>query len=186
MFKGTYLNLYLKEIVMRLGLIFPLLLIVSAFACQKPEGIHQNDTVWTAYAHPRIIADNIYDTLPALVKHDIKIEQLKGVKVFYPSGSNVSYFEYKADAKKLIDVIGRLPFKKCNEVADTLCRKMELPYSLAASKVLSKEELMAANFYWKINVIDYDYYECLKSPMRHTILVNRNNGRILHRIEKDV
>lgn len=171
---------------MKPGLIFPLLLIGSAFACQKPERVHQNEIVWTEYSHPQITAANLYDTLPAFVKHDVKVEQLQGVKIIYQSGAEVSYFEYKADAKKIIDAVSKLPFKKCNATADTLCRKIEIPYSLSGSKVLSKEELVATSFYWEINVKEYDYYECLKSPMRHTILINRNNGRILHRIERDV
>jgi hypothetical protein len=171
---------------MKPGLIFPLLLIASAFACQKPEGVNQNSVVWTEYSHPQITAANVYDTLPALIKHDMKIAQMKGIKVSYSSGADVSYFEYKADAKKLIDVVGMLPFKKCNIVSDTLCRRIDIPFSLSGSKILSKAELGAANFFWSINPKDYNYYECLKWPVRHTILINRNNGMILHRIERDV
>ena len=29
----------------------------------------------------------------------------------------------------------------------------------------------------------FEVYECLKSPVRHTILISKNSRRVLHRIE---
>jgi hypothetical protein len=164
-----------------LAFIFPLFLFAAGFACQKP--VEPVNFTWIEYAKPFISKATIYDSLPGLKNNTLYIKELKGVKVTYASGKTASYFEYEADAKKLIRTISALPFQKGNAVNDTLCRKTENTFSLSAKKVLSKEEVASANFFWGIQPKDYTCYECLKYPARHTVLINKITGTILHRIE---
>jgi hypothetical protein len=166
---------------MRIAFIFPLLLIASAFACSKHKS--KISTEWNEYASPRIENVRLYDSIPALAKHHLAIKELHGIKVNYISGRSASYFEYEADAEKLIKTLGALPFLKSNEVSDTLCREMQHSFSLSGNKVLSAQEIKAASFFWKINTDEYQYYECIKWPSRHTLLINKTTGRILHRVE---
>jgi hypothetical protein len=163
-----------------LAFISPLVLFAAGFACQKP--VETIDSTWTEYAKPFITNASIYDTLP-VAKHRLSIKENKGVKVVYASGKSTSYFEYETDPKKLITIISALPFEKGNALNDTLCRKVEHTFSLSAKNVLSGDELASANFFWSIEPKNYTYYECLKYPARHTLLINNITGRILHRIE---
>ena len=80
-------------------------------------------------------------------------------------------------------MVASLPFKPDHTVSDTLCRKMGLPFSLAGKKILSEKEKEATRFFWEINPSEYDYYECRKGPVRHTLLIHKVNGTILHRME---
>jgi hypothetical protein len=164
-----------------LAFISPLLLFAAGFACQKP--VETINSTWTEYAKPFITKASIYDTIPALSKFKLSIKETKGVKVVYTSGKSTSYFEYETDPKKLITIISALPFEKGNAINDTLCRKIENTFSLSAKNVLSSDELAGANFFWSIEPKNYTYFECLKYPARHTLLINNITGRILHRIE---
>jgi hypothetical protein len=161
--------------------VFLLLLFAAGFACQKP--VDNSISTWKEYEEPLISKANLYDTLPGLTKHKLSVKEIKGIKVVYTSGRSTSYFEYETDSKILLEAISALPFKKGNAVNDTLCRRMNNLFSLSGKKVLSQDELVSAKFFWNIEPSDYAYYECLKYPARHTLLINNRTGTILHRVE---
>lgn len=160
----------------------PFFLISYLFACNKPVS-REVITVWNEKNHPIILKTSVFDTIRVSSIRALDIQELHGVSARYPSGKNVSYFEYEADTSTLLTFISCLPFKNNNNVSDTTCRLQNFDFSLSDKQFLSPEELAAASFFWDILPHEYSYYECLKSPERHTLLIHKQTGRVLHRIE---
>jgi len=162
--------------------ILPLFLVSYLFACTKPKS-REVITVWNEKNHPIISKTSVFDTIRVNAIRSLDIREVNGVSAQYHSGKKVSYFEYDTDASKLLTFIACLPFKTDNTLSDTTCRLQSFDFSLSEKKFLSQEELTAASFFWNIDPRDYRYYECLKAPERHTLLINKQTGRVLHRIE---
>jgi hypothetical protein len=162
------------------SLILPSLLILSIFACTKP-----NDKSYLPdeYANPKLTSVTLRDTLPASSLANLFIQESKGVKATYVTGRFTTYFEYNANQQDLLKTINTLPFDINTRLSDTLCRKIDGQFSLSGKQFLSNEEIESSSFFWNINPEDFTYYECIKSPMRHTILLDKHSNRILHRIE---
>ena len=162
------------------SLILPILLILSIFACQKPA-----NTSYLAdeYANPKIELVTLRDTLTAQTLSNLSIQEVKGVKATYVTGKSTAYFEYIANHHELLMLMNTLPFNINAPLSDTVCRKMSKEFSLRGKLILSDQEIESSAFFWNINPEDFTYYECIKSPMRHTILFDKHSNRILHRIE---
>jgi len=160
----------------------PIFLVSYLFACTKPVR-REVITVWNEKNSPVITNTSLFDTLRVNAIRALDIHELHGVRASYLSGKTVSYFEYDTDPEKLLTFISCLPFKKTDAVSDTVCHLQNFTFSQSGRELLSGEELTSAAFFWKINPDDYLYYECLKSPARHTILINKKTKRVLHRIE---
>jgi hypothetical protein len=165
---------------LRSGLIFPVLLIASAFSCKKPK---ETASGWKEYQSPVIEKVSLLDSLSSKALQNLNIKEINGVRVIYKSGKSASYFEYEADACALLKVINTLPFKRTNAITDTVCRAMEIPFSLSGKVVLSEEEIAATYFFWEVGPKDFLYYECIKAPQKHTILISKTTDRVFHRIE---
>ncbi len=160
--------------------ILPTLLILSIFACKKPV-----DTSFLLNEHesPEIKLVTLRDTLPNSSLSNLPIQELKGVKATYVSGRYTCYFEYNANQQEVLRAIDILPFDINTRLSDTQCRKMDGDFSLSGKRILSNQEINSSAFFWSINPEDFTYYECIKSPMRHTILLDKYSNKILHRIE---
>lgn len=160
--------------------ILPGLLILSIFACEKPKNTSYFPD---EYANPQITRMTLRDTLSAKSLSNLYIQELKGVKVSYASGRYTCYFEYNANQQDILKVINTLPFDINTRLSDTLCRKMDEEFSLNGKRIRSNQEIASSSFFWNINPNNFTYYECIKSPMRHTLLLDKHSNRILHRIE---
>jgi len=160
----------------------PAFLVSYLFACTKPTS-REVITVWNEKNHPLISKISLFDTIHINTILALDIREVHGVNARYRSGKKVSYFEYDTDASTLLTFITCLPFQMNNSISDTTCRLQNFDFSLSDKKFLSREERDAADFFWDINPKDYRYYECLKSPERHTLLIHKQTGRVLHRIE---
>jgi hypothetical protein len=126
----------------------------------------------------------------ASVQHEIfgntgvPLQQLNGVKIFNAdTGRFTYYFEYIANKQDTLRRIAALPFLKDN-------RRTSLSYQLLDSfenpldgSKLSKEEYEASSFYWDARGEEFTFYECYRSPMKHTILLSKNSDRVLHKVE---
>ena len=165
-------------------ILFPILLIFTIISCERPTRAINSDMYgWNEYSHPIITRVSLRDTLSKKITKVLNNTDASGVKVSHPSGKYTLYFEYTADPDNLLNAIATLPFKKSNAVSDTTCRTQSLPFSLSGKLLLSEHEIEASSFFWNINPQEFLYYECLKAPERHTILINKVTGKILHRIE---
>ena len=112
------------------------------------------------------------------------LQNFQRKKVTYKSGKSTCYYEYEAKGDNLLSVITRLPFKlKTHARIDSTYRAMNTPFSLSGQEILTKEEITASAFFWRIDPDEFDYYECLKDSDRHTVLINKKTKQILHRIE---
>lgn len=160
--------------------ILPTLLVFSIFACTKPV-----DTSFlpNEYERPEIRLVTLRDTLPNSSFSNLSIQELKGVKATYVTGRYTCYFEYNANQQEVLRAIDILPFDINTRLSDTQCRKMDSDFSLSGKHILSNQEINSSAFFWNINTEDFIYYECIKSPMRHTILLDKHSNRVLHRIE---
>ncbi len=167
---------------MKLSYALPVFILSSIFACKRPSESHA-DTVWSEHKSPTLTTTLLRDTLPYRFISNLHITEVHGVKASYSSGQQTSYYEYEADPEMILKMVSSLPFKRSNSVSDTTCRAFEIPFSMTGKRFISAKELQAANFFWQINPKDFFYYECLKNPDRHTILINKITGRILHRVE---
>lgn len=161
--------------------ILPTLLILSIFACKKP-----GDTSYllNEYDQPGITTVTLRDTLPKQeVLSNLFIQETKGIKAIYKSGRYTCYFEYQANQQDILKIINLLPFNTNTRLSDTQCRNMNQTFSLNGKRIRSEKEIESSAFFWDINPEDFVYYECIKSPMRHTLLLDKYSNRILHRID---
>ena len=163
---------------MRIQILFPFLLILSAFACKKPAHSLED----SSYSQAVIFNTSLRDTMPAKALAELNLNNVTGIKVKYLSGHFASYFEYEADHRALIHTIGSLPFPLYAELSDTTCHVIPFHYVETARNTVSETEISNSGF-WLAKPEEYTAYECLKAPFKHTILLSRSSKKVLHRIE---
>lgn len=170
-------------------IIFPLLLLLGAVACQKPIlEPHARETFAEIVrtAAPLVGKTALEDTLPEEVIRELGIGQVNGVKLQYGASRYASYYAYNADPDKVIATLARLPFTRYAVVADTTCYKSSFEVLAEMQQGLSDVELESSAFFWNASHEEFEVYECLKTPVRHTLLVNRRLGMVYHRIENRI
>ncbi len=166
---------------MRTGALFFSLFLLAIVACKKPG--HLDLQPLSNYDLPLIVNVSLRDTLPKKALEMLKIDDVTGIKVKYLNGHSNSYFAYEADRKSIISVISNLPFSKYAVRADTRCRKVQSSdLDLYKSQVPTIEVEHTA-FFWDANHKQFDVYECIKPPLKHTLLIGRDSKQILHRVE---
>ena len=135
--------------------------------------------------------DQVYSitraSLQADILHRATIEGLKelhGVRITYADRTKIAYFfEYEANALDTLRVIGSLPFILDNNISSLECTLMESNSNPLEATEISKQVREATKFFWNSNASDYTFYECAKSPLKHTLLISKTSSRILHKIE---
>lgn len=167
---------------MKRSILLALAVIGVLWSCQRNTMADLEQDVWEAYRSPTFKHISLYDTLPKNAVTYLAAVEINGVRATYPSGRHTSYLEYEADPMRVLFAIQSIPFAM-HEGGDTLCRDMNEQFALSGQRVLSQEEKSKASFFWNIDPAEFVYYECLKGPQRHTILVSKNSNRILHRVE---
>lgn len=131
---------------------------------------------------PIVLATSLADTLGQTTFQKLHIRDVEGIKVKYPSGNYASYFEYEAERNTVLHVISNQPFARYAQLADTRARKISADELKLVQSTVTGLEFESTSF-WSVNPDEYEVYECLKSPMKHTVLVNKKSNKILHRIE---
>jgi hypothetical protein len=160
-----------------LAFLLPTLLILATFVTKR-------GTYLEAVAdEPTVLEVSLFDTMPSRAVQAFGIEDVRGVKIELPNGAYASYFRYEANPSDVLQAIASLPFPLYAERADTLClpltsREIELLKNLA-----SEREKKEASFFWSADLSEYDLFESLKPPFRHTLMINKKTNQILHRIE---
>jgi hypothetical protein len=126
----------------------------------------------------------------ASVLHDVyqdmsaDIQQLNGVRLRDSrTGKFVYYFEYIANKQDTLRRISAMPFLKDNNPSSLSVELMESSLSPLDNSALSPEEREATSFFWNKKGEEYTFYECSKSPMKHTLLLSKTSDRILHKVE---
>jgi hypothetical protein len=166
---------------MRTALLFVVLLFLAFTGCKKNRDYEAllDDADRDI---PVITSVSVYDTLPKNALMHLALRQIQGIKAEHASGGYTCYFAYETDGTELLRRISALPFRR-GQHADTLCRRMDLPFSLSGQKLLSEAEQRSSSFFWPADPSGYTHYECVKGSQRHTILISKVDATILHRIE---
>jgi len=159
------------------GLLLPLFLL-AAGACKKPVLEVTDGTI-----PPLVLATAIEDSLPPKTIMALHLEGITGLKLQYYSGLHTSYFEYEADKDILLDTISALPFPMNSNISDTRCRKISFQTLNAMKKNINVTEIESAARFWDTAESQYQVFECIKPPFKHTLQVESGSRHILHRIE---
>ncbi len=117
-------------------------------------------------------------------RQGFELNQLNGVKILNPAtGKYTYYFEYIANKQDTLRRIEALPFLKDNRPSSLSCELMNAPLNPLDGSTLTQEERDATSFFWDAQTDEFTFYECYKSPMKHTLLLSKTSDRILHRVE---
>lgn len=158
----------------------PLLLIIAAFACNKPAHIGNS---YINEISPVVFSTSLADTLPLKTVEQLQAKTATGIKVQYIDGRHVCYFEYEADPRNVIKAISNVAFSKIAVLADTTCRRVSQRHLELLKQQISASEMDHSAFFWSQENDNMHVYECIKPPFKHTLLVGQNSIRIFHRIE---
>jgi hypothetical protein len=166
---------------MRACLLFQGFLFFCFFACKKPANLGEGSA--DAGSLPIAFAVSLSDSLPQTAMTALGLSDVTGVKIQYIDGHSASYFAYPAGREVALNTIARLPFSNRSKMADTLCRPVATASLRREYAGLSATESQYADFFRQALNHNADAYECIKAPWKHTLLVSKTSGQVLHRIE---
>jgi hypothetical protein len=135
--------------------------------------------------------DQVYSITNASLQTDILhkatiegLKQLHGVRITYVDRTKIAYyFEYEANVQDTLKVIGSLPFVIDDNASSLECTLMESKTNPLETMETSEQVREATAFFWNLKPSDFIFYECAKSPLKHTLLISKTSSRILHKIE---
>lgn len=165
----------------------PALCIVFAMSCRKPERLEEAllraEQIRDSHVGAMVVARSLHDSLPEKAFAELHIADVMGNTIKNLGGHEVSYFSYQADPKHVLRMLTTLPFSRFATIADTTARIIS-PRDLDPIRTqLSDTERAVGADFW--NATDhYIAYECIKPPMKHTLLIHPTTHHILHRIEQ--
>src|SRR5690606_12089713 len=130
-----------------------------------------------------VLYTSLSDTLPASTIEALGLADITGIKVKSYNGKFANYFKYEANRNNLITEFSILPFQRSAHLADTTCHKMAYrDFELLRAQV-SDAEKDNASFFWQASEDEFDVYQSIKPPLRHTLLISRNSNTIFHRAD---
>jgi hypothetical protein len=111
------------------------------------------------------------------------IIEIKGIQTdndfFY-----IEYCVYRGKKNKVLKVVNAIVPKKLNDfISDRKCYSVtgETLYHDIAPNEKNKETA----FFWKFEKLkSYEIYRCIKAPLRHYIVFDKNSDTVYHRIEE--
>jgi hypothetical protein len=114
-----------------------------------------------------------------------QVQEIHGVKISYNDpGKYAYYFEYRANARDTLQAIETLPFDPYGRVSSTTCMLMNSEANPLDERHAFPEEVQQATaFFWNVNAADFTFYECIRSPERHIVLISKTSDSILHKVE---
>jgi hypothetical protein len=161
----------------------PLLLLFLSAACDKRQQTPDAATAADEAVGPVVLYASLQDTLSPAFLHALRLEKVEGLNVKYLSGHEAHYFAYIADPDAVLRAVAHTAFSKHVAVADTVCRRMD-PRALAMlAQPLHATERAAGAFFWEADATEFEVYECVRGPIRHTLLISRATRNVLHRVE---
>lgn len=113
------------------------------------------------------------------------IQEIHGVKIMDYDHQKVEYyFEYEANEMDTLKMIASLPFVVDNNISNVAPVRMESNSNpLDVNPTFTEEIRDAIAFFSNAKAEEFTFYECVKSPMKHTLLVSKTSSRILHKVE---
>ena len=153
--------------------------VAFVFWCNKPEQQFSEISEIPSI----IFYTSLADSLPKKTFEALQVGKVIGAKIS-GKGLDVRYFQYEADADVLIGALSESSFDiNTIVIADTTCRSVDYSYlKMSLSNVSEGEFPYAASF---LNAGEgLEVYECVKSPLKHQVVVDRASRKVWHRIER--
>lgn len=134
--------------------------------------------------YPDAHASDVSVALEVFGNTNFRLQQLNGVKILNrDTGHYTYYFEYIANQQDTLRRIAALPFLKDNRPSSLSCERMYSIHNPLDASSLTQEERDATSFFWDVRADEFTFYECYKSPVKHTLLLSKTSDRILHKVE---
>ncbi|MEO5975675.1 MAG: hypothetical protein ABIS36_01385 [Chryseolinea sp.] len=147
--------------------------------CQKPK--HINGEILRNELTANVTEVSINDTMPAKFVQVLNLAKTSGLQFDYGDRHLKTYFEYHCDRSMVLNALAQLGFSKNSALADTKCRPVDPIQFVEMRDAIREEERNQADFFWGIVPGVYDIYECIKTPSRHLVLIEKKNSdKILH------
>ena len=163
----------------KLVILFPALLILAVVMCSKPKF---TETVGTIPASTTMFYTTLSDTIPQKNLQAFLPADVRGIKLRAIDGmGEVRYFDYHASPEKVLTELSKLGFFLADTKSDTTSRKVTFDHLVADPKLAESEYYYASSF-WNADRSKFEAYECIKTPMKHQVLIDRQSNRILHRV----
>jgi hypothetical protein len=157
---------------------------MAIVSCKKPpEPLSQGYTTGMEHIGAVVFYTSLADSLSEKTLETMEIHDVMGVKVKYLSGHESRYFAYEADPDLVIRAISQIPFLPYTKYSDTHCRKISCEDLEVIRQNIPTMELSSSSFFWTALSKPPEAYECIKSPYRHTLLIERESNLIFHRME---
>lgn len=163
--------------------VIPLLLLFLLAACDKHQQAPNAATSIDESVGPAVLHASLQDTLSPAFLHALRLEKVEGLNVKYLSGHETHYFAYIADPDAVLRAVVRTAFSKHVAIADTVCRRIDYRALAMLAQPLHATELAAGAFFWEADATGFEVYECVRGPIRHTLLISRATRNVLHRVE---
>ena len=161
-------------------LIFPLTLLYFISITKKT--FPQNDSLSFQNSETTAYPVSLNDTLPLASITAMGAIEKHGVMIKSSTGLFTAFYEYEADHDKVLLEISRLPFIPDHNINDLKCLSIE-PWKAIQTDQLSKRDAEKVSFFTSANADQYVAFECRKSPVKHTLLLDTRSRRVLHKIE---
>jgi hypothetical protein len=157
---------------------------MAIVSCKKPpEPLSEDYAAGMEHNGAVVFYTSLADSLSEKTLETMEIHDVMGVKVKYLSGHENRYFAYEADPDLAIRAISQIPFLPYAKYSDSHCRRISCKDLEVIRQNISTMELSSSSFFWAALSKLPEAYECIKSPYRHTLLIERESNLIFHRME---
>jgi hypothetical protein len=144
-------------------------------ACKKPK----TSMVEIPSGQYMSFATSLNDTIPLKAISTLELKaNVEGYKIRYLTGQERRYFEYQAEPQRVMQAFREMAFVVSNHRTDTDLRMVSFEEMRSADDYAPDE----SDDFWNILPAEYYAFECLKSGIKHQVLIHKNTHRVLHRV----
>lgn len=179
------------------------LLLVTLLGCQRSKNKIQSKTdeikdiilhkaqksatiIVEELREPSIKKYPLFKKFPTLKEHRYKIKNTQGVKCEYLPCFYRYYFKYQANKEAILDFISHRE-SHFNEIKpDSICHKITYRSFRRNLKNRTHKELKEARFFFtfhQFDMEDLEFFECIRTPEKHSIIFNNKTKTVYHIIE---
>jgi hypothetical protein len=144
-------------------------------ACEKPN---------TSMVEPpsnqyMSFATSLHDTLTSKAINTLELRaNLEGYMIRYLTGQERRYFTYQADPERVLQAFREMAFELTDRRTDVDLRMVSFEDMKTADDYAPDE----SEEFWNIQPAEYYAFECLKSGIKHQVLIHKISHRVLHRV----
>jgi hypothetical protein len=144
-------------------------------ACEKPK----TPMVEVPSDQYLSFATSLNDTIPLKAISTLQLKaKVEGYKIRYLTGEERRYFDYQAEPERVIQAFRDMAFVISDDRTDIDLRMVSFEEMKSADDYAPDE----SEDFWNIQPTEYYAFECLKSGIKHQVLIHKNTHRVLHRV----